>query len=77
MTMPSVTDPTAPDRPRRRRPHRKQPLRNAALARVGVMIAARFGFDLSVDEVLTLLLALEALSGYWTWQRVTPHRRQG
>jgi hypothetical protein len=36
------------------------------------MIAARFGFDLTADEVLTLLLAMEALSGVWTWQRVTP-----
>lgn len=56
---------------------KREPVALGVLARVLVMLAARYGFELSADEMLAVLVALEGVIGIVTRQRVSPVKAGG
>lgn len=51
---------------------KNEPVALGVLARVVAVIGAKYGLELSVDELLLMLLALETLIGIVTRARVSP-----
>lgn len=53
-------------------PATREPVLTGMLVRVVMAAAARYGFDLSADDVLQLWGAAEVILAIWTRTRVSP-----
>ena len=50
----------------------KEPVLLAAILRLAGYAVAKFGLDLSLDDLMAIIVVVEALSAYWTRARVSP-----
>jgi hypothetical protein len=51
---------------------KREPTISAAITRGAILLATRFGFDLTVDQLLTGWAIVEALSATWNRSKVSP-----